>query len=128
MTLDDFRQIPYMDGGRTVFGLDCWGMARMALVELFGKPLLPAYGEIPANSKASLTRSWSTESEKHPVVAPRPGSLAAAWRGRLCLHFGLVVSVDGRSMILETREETGPQLTSIRRFEARYTKVVYHAN
>lgn len=132
MTLDDLLAVPYVANGRTQQGADCYGLIRMARVYLFGKPWMPVHGAISPDNKKGLTTAVIAEAESYNEVRPRAGAIAAAFRGRLCIHLGIVLDVDGRRMILETDEpgisSRGPRLVNIRYFEQRFLKVVYYDN
>lgn len=55
-----------------------------------------------------------------------PGAVATAWRASLCVHVGLVVEVDGRRWVLETDDPSGPCITPLKKFESRYSRVIYY--
>ena len=80
---------------------------------------------MPAD-KLAVTRAAQAAmgSALRPCVR-QPGAVALAWRGRACIHAGIVVEQDGRHWILETDVATGPVLTPCRRFERRFTRVEY---
>lgn len=128
MTIDDFLCTRYVPFGRAMPGLDCWGLVRLARVSLFGRSMLPSYSETDPDDKAGLTTAASEVREQggFKEVEPRPGVIATGWRARLCVHVGLVVEADGRLWVLETDVDTGPTLTKINAFEARYTRVVFY--
>jgi hypothetical protein len=60
------------------------------------------------------------------VCQPKPGAIATAWRGRICIHVGLAVSVDGKLMVLETGPKNGPQILSLRKYASNYTRVIFY--
>lgn len=128
--INKFLSTKYKRGGRDGEYLDCYGLVRLARVELFGKPLMPTlYDAQPANLR-SITKAVNSEVDfsgfKESSIAP--GAIATAWKGGLCAHVGIVVFVDGMHFILETDEPTGPCLTSIKAFKARYSKVIFYDN
>lgn len=130
MTLDDLLSVPYAPDGRTTDGADCYGLVRLARVHLFGKPWMPEHGSVTGEDKEALTQAVRSESQRYAKVSPRPGAIATAHRGRLCIHIAIVVDVDGKLMILETNEPgklgSGPRLAGIRDFERRFLRVVYY--
>lgn len=128
--IDKYLFTRYVKGGRGPVDVDCWGLVRLARHELFGRSMLPSYSEIDPADKAALTAAALDVRDQGGFVpvAPAPGAIATAWRGRLCVHVGLIVQADGRPWVLETDEPTGPCLTPIPEFENRYTKVVYYAD
>ncbi|WP_316988794.1 hypothetical protein [Alcaligenes faecalis] len=90
--------------------------------------MLPSYSETDPDDKAGLTAAAGEVREQggFKEVQPRSGAIATGWRARLCVHVGLVVEADGRLWVLETDAGTGPTLTKINAFEARYTRVVFY--
>lgn len=121
-------QTRYVKYGRGPIEFDCWGLVRQARHELFARPLLPSYASIAPDDKRALTAAAQRVREDggFSPVAARPGSIATAWRARICVHVGLVVQADGRLWVLETDEGVGPSLTPIWEFEPRYTRVIYY--
>lgn len=130
MILADFLKTKYVAGGRGPVEFDCWGMTRTAKHALFGGALMPTCAAARPGLLPVITRTVAAvanECGMH-VAGPAPGHVATAWRGRVCVHVGLVVKTDTGLRILETDEPTGPCLTRIRNFEERYSKVIYYAD
>lgn len=128
--INDYLLTRYKPGGRGPDVFDCWGLVRAAKVELFGGAQLPACASTLPGNIAGLTREVDhvTTACALREVEAIPGSIATAWRGKLCVHVGLVVDADGSRWILETDVESGPCLTRIAKFEQRYTRVAYYAD
>ena len=126
--IDRFLKTHYVRGGRGPSGYDCWGILRDARRELFGRPELPMLRDAKPGDLRSITRAVESVSQMEGFrpVDYRPGAIATAWMASLCVHVGLVVEVDGRILILETDEPTGPCLTAINRFQSRFTRVVFY--
>lgn len=126
--IEKYLSTRYVKGGRGPIDLDCYGLVRLARSEMFGKPLMPLCSEAEPGRFRAITSAVAGVSGRLSMrrCSRRPGAVATAWRGALCVHVGLVVSADGRDWILETDEPTGPQLTQPRLFERRYTSVIYY--
>lgn len=126
--IGQFLKTRYVRGGRGPVEYDCWGLVRSARCALFGRQELPALVDATPGNLRAITRAHGDVSALHgfQVVPPRLGTIATAWMASLCVHVGLVVEADGRMLILETDEPTGPCLTSINRFQARYTRVLFY--
>lgn len=125
--MDKYFGIPYVKGGRSLDGLDCWGLVRLMREDL-DKGSLPLFSDVDPLDKRSFTQS-SIECISTcdlSLSGISVGAIACGYMGRLCYHVGIVVDVDNRLMILETDEKTGVCLTSISLFESRYSKVVYY--
>lgn len=130
MTIDDFLATRYVKYGRVAPDLDCYGLVRLARVELFGRGEMPSFEHIDPSDKRGLTGAALDVRNDggYAEVAISPGAIATAWRGRLCVHLGIVVEADGRLWILETDEGIGPSLTRPNKFEPRYTSLIYYDN
>jgi hypothetical protein len=128
--IDRYLKTRYVAGARGPDEYDCWGMTRDARVELFGKPLLPSCPAAKPGALKEITAACGDVSETYGLnPSPRAtGAIATAWRGKLCVHVGLVVEADGRQWILETDVGIGPCLTRPSKFEERYTRVIYYAD
>lgn len=117
----------YQRHGRGPVNYDCYGLVRAVRHEIFSKPLMPAYVEVEPDNKLQLTRAASDAVANHISRCEAvPGAIAMAWRGRVCVHVGVVVVADGRRWIMETDEPTGPQLVSLRSFQSRYPRVEFY--
>ncbi|MNZ68365.1 hypothetical protein D3C78_866300 [compost metagenome] len=126
-----YLQTRYVDGGRgeTVDGtrhFDCWGLAIAVRVELFGLPELPAFGRIGRSLLVESNRAYQKYAEHLIPGDPVTGAIAAAMRGGLCLHVGVVVELDGRMGVLETGSTCGPRWQKLRDFERHYQRVIYY--
>lgn len=125
--MDKFLKTRYLRGGRGPVEYDCYGLVRHARTELFGRSLLPLLSDVLPGDARAITNAHaqvyaSGEFRESPV---RPGAIAEGWVASLCVHVGIVVEVDGRLMVLETDEPTGPCLTPINRFKTRFTRVLF---
>lgn len=127
ISINHYLHARYQPGGRGPDAFDCWGLTRLARHELYGLPLLPSYGAIHPDDKASLTREAMTQvNRQFESGSPLPGSIATCWRGRLCLHVGLVVVIDSRAGVLEINRGGSPRWLPLQEFESNYLKVVYY--
>lgn len=128
--MDHYLQSRYVKGARGPDEFDCYGLVRAARTEIFKRGILPACDGVAPSDKRRLTQSCLDVIDTCSLaeVDRRPGAIATGWRGSLCVHVGLVVEVDSRLMVLETDEPTGPCLTPPRRFESRYSRVLYYDN
>lgn len=122
----DWLKIPYVKHGRDVTGCDCYGLVRLVRSALRGDHLAPHAGVDPADKFAMTAIAASTIAGGWPVVSPRPGAIAAVWRGDLCVHVAIVIKAEGRLAVLETNSRTGVRWLRLHDFEARYPRVTYH--
>lgn len=127
MNIEKYLSVPHVTGGRTMDGLDCWGVCLSIRREL-GFPELPSLGHVGPEDFAGMkdgyrhTISYLKESE------PKVGSLAAVFRGLAFIHVGVVIEIDGRLAVLETNPKTGVRWLRLREFESQYAKVVYYCD
>lgn len=123
-----FLRTRYVRGGRGPDEYDCWGLVRDARVELFGRVPLPMLVDAQPGDLRSITRAHHDVTALHGFreCRPRLGAIAEGWMASLCVHVGLVVQVDGELRILETDAPTGPCHTSIHRFSARFSRVLFY--
>lgn len=80
------------DDGRELH--DCWSMARLARVELYGRQLLASRGGEYQHDPAGFTARYREQiAEMVEIPEPVPGCVVAVLRRKLgiCTHVGLVV-------------------------------------
>lgn len=124
--IDDYLACRHAFGGRGPTAFDCWGLVRDVRARVFGWAWLPSYGAIGENDTRGLTAACLAERERFRSGPPLPGSIATCWRGRLCVHVGVVVVLDGRPGVLDTNPGNGPRWQSISEFERHYLEVIYY--
>ena len=74
--------------------LDCWGLARLARVELYGRQLLASRGGEYQHDPEGFTARYREQiAEMVEIQEPVPGCVVAVIRRRTgyCCHVGLVV-------------------------------------
>lgn len=125
--MNQYLQVPYVDGGRTLDGLDCWGLALAVRADM-GLPLLPDDPLAIRGHGAEVARLFREVSALLVEGAPRPGALAAVFRGPLFMHVGVVVEADGRLWVLETNPGVGVHLRRLAHFAEAHYKVVYYCD
>lgn len=125
--INAYLRTKYKAGARGPLEFDCWGIVRRARADLFGKPLLPIFSDAAPGNLRAIHKAFSALSPNMQAHSrPAVGAIAAAFRGKLCTHVGLVVEADGRLWILETDVATGPSLTRVGAFESRFSSVTYY--
>ena len=126
VSANDFLDVPYVDGGRDMSGLDCFGQLRLARHLLFDKPLLESFGHITNNGCEDhyepMTEVYHQLKAGYEQCEPRPGAIACCFRHGLLLHVGLVVEDNGLLKVLHTNA-AGPHLMKIKTFDRLSTDV-----
>lgn len=121
--IEKYRHVPYLSGGRTMDGLDCWGLVRFVREDMTGQ-VLPEFGGV-----VDRRRMTKLAPEVKAVLSPcdpKEGAIAFAYRGRICVHVAIIVQADGRLWALETNEKPGVSLVGLRRFESRFVRVEFY--
>lgn len=116
----------YEDGARGPVRYDCWGLVREARHLHCGKRLLPSWGDIRNTQPKEFTRAYRSESATMEECPPEHGAIAAVFRGPVCTHVALVVSLDDRLYALDINPSKGARFQPVPDFESQYLKVVYY--
>ena len=113
----------YRDGARGEDGeYDCWGMARAARVELYGRQLLDSRGGEYQHDPAGFTARYREQiAEMVEIENPVPGAVVAVLKKKLiCMHVALVThDINGTGMglhILDINPGRGARLIPLFRF------------
>lgn len=120
-----YRRWQYEDGARGPDRIDCWGLVREVRHDL-GYPWLPAFAECRHTDPRGFTRAYERQAEQMQTGPAEEGAIAAAFRGRICVHVGIVVGVGGRPMVLDINPGRGVGVESLPDFEARFSEVLYY--
>ncbi len=112
--------LPYVDGGRDRFGVDCWGLVYLAFPAEAGIAV-PSYGEIAATELVAIAREIRSAKENGtwlPAIgAPRDFDLVLmagdrvrdperTQETRVDLHIGLCAMISGEQRILHVERKT----------------------
>ena len=93
--------IPFLDGGRDIKGLDCWGLVRLVLKEQCQIDV-PSYGDISADDLQKIAREVSGEIRKepwHPTISPTLFDVAVMHRHVAPVHVGIIVALNPLRML-----------------------------
>lgn len=120
-----YRRWQYEDGARGPVFIDCWGLVREVRHDL-GYPWLPSFAECRNTDPRGFTRAYEQQAKSMQAGDAEQGSIAAAFRGRICIHVGIVVAIDDRLMVLDINPGRGVGVESLPDFEARYAEVLYY--
>lgn len=120
-----YRTWQYEDGARGPERIDCWGLVREVRHDL-GYEWLPSFAECRHTDLRGFTRAYEQQAAKMQPGEPGEGSIAAAFRGRICVHVGIVVGIEGRLQVLDINPGRGVGVEPLPDFEARYAEVIYY--
>lgn len=123
--INDYLQIPYVDGGRDCRGFDCWGMVRHVLHHHFGVPWLTSFGHVSPDDKVGMTDGYWQEQGAFVLGPCATGSVACGFRGDCLVHVGVVVS-NGQQQVLHTGRSHGPALNTPRAFRRLFERVEFY--
>lgn len=123
----------YKDGARGELShcgrllLDCWGLARLARVELYGRKLLASRGGEYRHDPDGFTAHYHEQAaEMVEIPEPVPGCVVAVLRRKLgmCSHVGLVTHDINRTglglHVLEINPGQNARLVQLYRFRETY--------
>lgn len=122
----------YKDGGRGENGqYDCWGLARAARHELYGRPLLPKRPGPHRLNIIDYQRHYNEQiKDLSKVEKPTPGCLVFVLDGRLCGHVALVVDDVQRTglglHVIDTNPEGGAVLQSLNSYIKKHSNRTLH--
>lgn len=120
-----YRAWQYEDGARGPVRIDCWGLVREVRADM-GYPWLPSFAECRNTDPRGFTRAYEKQAEQMDPGPAEPGAIAAAFRGRICVHVGIVVDIESRLLVLDINPGRGVGVEPLADFEARYAEVVYY--
>ncbi|MCE8053519.1 C40 family peptidase [Halomonas daqingensis] len=125
MTLNDYLMSVYVDGGRGEIAqgfrrFDCWGFVRAIRHDLYGKPLMPSYGNVCPSDKRQVTDAWIDAQVTLEACEPTDGAIACVFYGRVLLHVGVVIQSDRGLAVAEITPEAGARVVPLPRYEIEY--------
>ena len=122
MIAQKYKTVPYLDGGRTMAGADCWGLVRMVLMDEYGVPWLPEWGHISEASHADIHAAFcSSRPEFYRVPYAAAGDVVCVFSpAGECAHVGVIVPGDTGPTVLHTRPQSGISTMPLARFEHFY--------
>ena len=123
--LKKYLSAPYRDGGRGPAAFDCWGLCIAVRHQLLGLPLLPSLGAVGKDRIRENTHAYRELKKGMDECAPELGAIAAVFRGKACLHVGVVVEADGRLKVLDTNPG-GARIRTVPEFETDFPRVVFY--
>lgn len=113
--------VPFVDGGRGIEGLDCWGLFRLVYAERLGI-VLPSYGDTSAFDLMAVTEAMAAgvaaDEQWREVLAPQEydGVLMRAYGAREPGHVGVMID---KQRLLHVEQKTAAVIVPIDHYSVR---------
>ncbi len=125
MNINDYIGKQYEDGARGPDKHDCWSLVR-TIRHAMGYPLLPSFGNIRHTMPKEFTTACRSIARGMIAGEPKIGSIAAVFRGKICIHVALVVEIEDKLAVIEINPDTNCRWLRLPEFEKRCLKVIYY--
>lgn len=125
--VEKYLTVPYVKSGRSMDGLDCWGLTLAIRAEL-GAPDLESAPEVNRDGPQGMQRLYQRLTGG-PLVQDcdvKPGMIAAVFRASVLVHVAVALEIDGRIALLETNPSSGVRWMYLDRFLHTYYKVAFY--
>ncbi|MCL1123608.1 C40 family peptidase [Shewanella surugensis] len=123
--INSYMTCPYVDGGRDLNGLDCWGLVRDVLHKQFAVPPIASFGTVSPDDKTAMTQGFAHVVKTFNPSPPLAGCVAAGFFGGNLIHVGICVDCSGFK-VLHTSRKHGPSLDTLAYFQRLFPKVIYY--
>lgn len=131
MDLSIYQSAPYVDGGRVASGvnagLDCFGLVRHALHNLFDGPLLDSFSGIFRSDLNEMTDEFNNSVGSFERCAPQLGAVACCFHktasGDVFHHIGICID---ESNVMHTSARHGYAVVPVRVFRRLSGKVEFY--
>lgn len=121
-----YLPVPYAVGGRTMAGLDCWGLVLRLRADL-GLPKLAECSDAVRGNPMEMQRRFKEVSDGLEECGDiRPGVIAAVFKSRVIVHVALAIEIEGRTAFIETNPAGGVRWMWVDRFLKTYYKVKFY--
>lgn len=125
MIIDKYTFGVYVEGGRVWPQVDCYGLLLEVRRDL-GLPAWPEWAEMRKADGGFVQACQEMIQTTVVRCAAEHGAAAAAYRGQVQDHVGIVLEVAGALEVLEINPKRNVSLTPLRRFERRFSRVEYY--
>lgn len=113
--INSYLHSKYEDGGRGPFAFDCWGMYRHVIANQ-SQIAIPSFQDISPDDKKGMTVAMRSLLPDYDPCKPEALAAACGMKGKLLIHIGTVIDIDGELKVLHTSRQYGPSLDPIHKF------------
>ncbi len=117
VTLNNLMMAPYVDHGRDLSGLDCWGFVRLVRHYHHNLPMLASFGSVSPDDKSGMTKGYDQVVAGFCQTKPINGAIACHFVGEILVHVGVVVNESGLKVAHTGRKMGKPRLVRLSEFE-----------
>ena len=121
--VNEYVGIPYVWGGRSYSGLDCYGLCKLVYAEQYGFDDLPDWlgDEIDLRGRESEIAKAVCSGNFEELEQPVDGCFAVCYRSKVAYHMGIFIG----GGVLHSHRNTGAVFEPVREFTESYGKVVF---
>lgn len=124
--IHSYLKVPYTIGGRSMTGLDCWGLVLQIRRDL-GLPELAECSEAVRGNPLEMQRRFKEVSDGLEETAGIDvGTIAAVFKSHVIVHVALALEIEGRLAFIETNPAGGVRWMWADRFLKTYYKVKFY--
>lgn len=124
--INDYLNVPYVEGGRDMSGLDCWGATRFVLHHIFNLPLFTSFGHVRSKHKSEFNGAYSVLAEQFNECSPKDGAVACGFTAGNMVHMGVCIELDGQLMIFHTCRKHGGSFVRLAAFNRLFFEVKFY--
>ncbi|WP_016899818.1 hypothetical protein [Pseudoalteromonas sp. PAMC 22718] len=124
--INDYFTVPYVEGGRDMSGLDCWGITRFVLHHVYKLPLFTSFGHVRSEHTSEFTGAYSVLVDQFTQCKPKEGAVACGFVDGNLVHMGVCVDIDGQIAIFHSTKKHGASFARIAAFERLFFEVKFY--
>lgn len=123
-----YLRASYRDGAREWLGreYDCWSLVREVRHLHYGRALLPSWGHVRHSMPREFTKAYEHEARNMVACEPIAGAIAAAFRGRVMVHVGVIIDIGEGLQVLDINPIRGARRLSVGEFVRQFSRVIFY--